>query len=99
MLKISKKALLQEVLKEVTNSKIKFSDLDEILDLVAEKVTNHIVNGDSVHIDRIGIFSTSLRNARNGINPKTGESMQLPAMKTIKFKAAKSMKDYIRGNR
>lgn len=40
-----------------------------------------------------GTFSCTLRKARNGINPATGEKIKIPAKKVIKFKAGKALQE------
>ena len=51
--------------------------------------------GDKVNISGFGTFAVSARKARTGRNPKTGESIQIAASKSAKFKAGKSLKDQL----
>jgi DNA-binding protein HU-beta len=46
-----------------------------------------------VNISGFGTFSVSERQARTGRNPKTGESIQITASRSAKFKAGKQLKD------
>ena len=43
----------------------------------------------------LGTFSVSTRNARTGVNPRTGEKVHVPAKKVLKFKASKGLADNI----
>jgi nucleoid DNA-binding protein len=42
-----------------------------------------------------GTFKVSKRSARMGINPRTGEKLQIPAKTVPKFSAGKSLKDAV----
>ena len=44
-----------------------------------------------------GTFEVSERAAREGRNPQTGETMEIKASKTPKFKAGKALKDMVNG--
>lgn len=52
--------------------------------------------GDEVSIAGLGIFSVKQRKARTARNPRTGESITVPAMTVPKFRAAKGLKDAVR---
>jgi DNA-binding protein HU-beta len=54
-----------------------------------------IVSGDSVQFVGFGTFSTGARAARTGRNPKTGDTIQIAAAKTVKFTAGKAFKDLV----
>ncbi len=43
--------------------------------------------GDKVTLIGFGTFSVSARAAREGRNPQTGDTIQIPARKIVKFKA------------
>jgi DNA-binding protein HU-beta len=64
-----------------------------------EAVFDHIVGalraGDTVSVSGFGTFSVSARAARSGRNPRTGESIAIPASKNPKFKAGKGLKDAV----
>jgi DNA-binding protein HU-beta len=53
-------------------------------------------SGDAVSLIGFGTFAVKERAARSGRNPKTGESIAIPASKTPTFKAGKAFKDSIR---
>lgn len=54
-------------------------------------------NDDCVDIPKFGKLSVEQRDARMARNPQTGEKMEVPAKKAIKFKASKTLKDAING--
>jgi len=65
-----------------------------------ETLINSIVEalkkGDEVSIAGLGIFSVKQRKSRMARNPRTGESITVPAMKVPKFRAAKALKDAVK---
>ncbi len=66
--------------------------LDSFVDIVVESLTK----GEEVAISGFGTFSARARAARQGINPKTGVKIQIPAMRSPKFKAGKGLKDALK---
>ena len=70
-------------------------EVEEILDVVIETIKESLVSGDNVNFTGFGKFEVSERAARNGINPKTKESILIPASKAAKFKPAKPLKDLL----
>jgi DNA-binding protein HU-beta len=58
-----------------------------------EDIEGALQKGDKVNISGFGTFAVSARKARSGRNPKTGETIEIPASKSAKFKAGKSLKD------
>ena len=57
-----------------------------------EVLAGRLQKGDKVNICGFGPFALSARKARQGRNPKTGETIEIPASKSAKFKAGKSLK-------
>lgn len=67
----------------------------EQLEAILEVITDALVDGQEVKISGFGTFSISERAAREGRNPATGETIQIAASKSPKFKAAKALKDVV----
>ncbi len=59
-------------------------------------VTSELQWGGEVNITGFGAFKVANRAARNGVNPRTGESIKIPAMKSPVFRAWKTFKEAIR---
>ena len=59
----------------------------------ALKVSEELKKGEKVQLVGFGTFEVSERAAREGRNPQTGETMEIKASKTPKFKAGKALKD------
>jgi len=55
-----------------------------------------VKKGDSVVITGFGSLKVATRGARTGRNPKTGESIKIPAKKVVKFKAGKALAEAVR---
>ena len=69
---------------------------ERAVNLVFEDIVKALRNGDKINISGFGTFAVSDRKARTGRNPKTGESIDIPASKSAKFKAGKSLKDELK---
>ena len=65
------------------------------VDIVSEELRK----GERVQISGFGSFEVSERPARTGINPKTGEAIEIHSSLTPKFKAGKSLKDLVNGKK
>ena len=77
------------------NSYLYHKDVYKIIDSVFNSVTKALKDGDRVELRGFGTFTTKLRNARIGRNPKTGDPVAIPQKKMPFFKMGKSMKERI----
>ncbi|MED7819352.1 MULTISPECIES: HU family DNA-binding protein [unclassified Francisella] len=66
------------------------------LDATIEAITKALKKGDSVTLVGFGTFQVKERSAREGRNPKTGETIQIAASKVPSFKAGKGLKDAVK---
>jgi len=64
-----------------------------VLDAVIDAITKTLQGGGQVSITGFGTFSVRDRAARQGRNPRTGETIQIAASKAPGFKAGKAFKD------
>ena len=60
-------------------------------------IKDTVAEGGVVNLDKFGKFEQDVRAARTGRNPATGEVMQIPEKKVVKFKVAKDFKDQVAG--
>ena len=67
----------------------------EHLDALVSAISETLAKGEEVKISGFGTFSVAERAAREGRNPMTGETIQIAASKSPKFKAAKALKDVV----
>lgn len=70
-------------------------DAEAAVKAFTEVVSGALKKGDKIQLVGFGTFEVSERAAREGRNPKTGESMKIAASKTPKFKAGKALKDLV----
>lgn len=63
------------------------SAADKALAGLLEAVSETLESGERVTLVGFGTFSVTERKARSGRNPRTGESIEIPARKIVKFKA------------
>ena len=67
------------------------------VDTVLNAVGDTLAKSESVALLGFGTFSIKDRPERKGHNPATGESITIPASKSIVFKAGKALKDKVKG--
>ncbi|MCL4405373.1 HU family DNA-binding protein [Patescibacteria group bacterium] len=65
------------------------------VEAVFETIVKSLARGEEVAIAGFGVFRVSKRAARMGINPKTGEKIQIPAKTAPKFRAGKLLKEAV----
>lgn len=90
---MTKDTLIEKVASKTGLSK---SAAGEAVSATVDVITGALSEGDSVAITGFGTFSASSRAARKGVNPRTGEKINIPATKLPKFKAGKSLKDAVK---
>ena len=86
---MNKQELVDAVALAVGTSK---SAAAETVDAFIAVVTQAVAERDGVQLVGFGSFSTGQRAARTGRNPRTGETLQIAAAKTVKFTAGKAFK-------
>ena len=70
-------------------------DAEAALKAFIDVVSEEMKKGEKVQLVGFGTFEVSERAAREGRNPQTGETMEIKASKTPKFKAGKALKDIV----
>lgn len=91
---MTKSEIINNIANKTNSSK---ASCEAVLDVFIEEVKNCLVSGDRLIIKGFLSLETSERAARNGRNPSTGEIVQFPAIKTVKCKFSKDIKDAING--
>ena len=61
------------------------------------EIVAELAKGNRIEFRDFGVFETKIRQARKGQNPKTLESVQIPAKRTVKFKMGRLMKQKLNG--
>ncbi len=72
------------------------ADAERAVECMIDCVVSGLKSGDEVSIAGLGIFATKARPARQGRNPRTGETIHINASRTAKFRAAKALKDAVK---
>ena len=70
-------------------------DAEKALKAFTEVVAEELAKGEKIQLVGFGTFEVSERAAREGRNPRSGETMKIAASKAPKFKAGKALKDAI----
>lgn len=70
--------------------------VSKTLSSMIDIITSELKWGNEVNITGFGAFKISARAARNGVNPRTGESIKIPAMNSPVFRAGKTLKEAVR---
>ena len=71
------------------------ADAARSLDATMESVTEALKKGEKVSLVGFGTFATSKREAREGRNPRTGETVKSAARTAVTFKAGSKLKDAV----
>ena len=70
-------------------------DAEAVISATLETITAALKEGDKVQLVGFGSFEVKKRAARMGRNPKTKESIEIPASVVPVFKAGKALKDSV----
>ncbi|MHB1532145.1 HU family DNA-binding protein [Acidithiobacillus sp.] len=65
------------------------------LTIFADTLRDSLLKDPRIALPGIGVFSVDERAGRTGRNPSTGQEIQVPAKKVVKFKAAKEIADAV----
>jgi DNA-binding protein HU-beta len=72
------------------------ADAERAVDCVFDTIEKALKDGDQVSVAQFGIFEAKMRDARDARNPRTGETVKVPAMRVPKFRAAKALKESVK---
>jgi len=71
------------------------ADAGKALDALIASVTEGLTSGDRIALVGFGSWTVEQRSARTGRNPRTGEEIQIPAKKVVKFKPGAGLSDAV----
>jgi DNA-binding protein HU-beta len=89
---MNKTELIAEV---AAKSGLSKKDAEKAVNAAVDSITAALVAGDKVQLVGFGSFETKKREARVGRNPRTKESIEIPATTLPAFKAGKALKDAV----
>ena len=70
-------------------------DAERVVNATVDTIIAEMQKGERVSLSGFGIFEVKTREARTGRNPRTKETIQIPATRLPVFKASKALKDSI----
>ena len=79
--------------KIAVNCEVSKASAEQLLNSMLGIITEAVAEGDKVSLLGFGTFSVNDRPARQGRNPQTGASIEIPAKKVVKFKAGSKLLD------
>ena len=71
-------------------------DAKKAVEAFVETVSSELKEGGKVALLGFGSFSVAEKSARKGVNPKTKQPIEIPARKSVKFKAGAELTEIIK---
>lgn len=92
---MTKAELIEEVYRQCDQDVETKASARRVVDKVLDLVIDALARGDEVALPPLGKFVTVQRNARKGRNPHTGEELDIPARRAVKFKPSASLRGLV----
>ena len=89
---MTKADLVERVANEAEMTK---KDAEQLVEIIFDTIIATLNKGEKIELRGFGSFRLRERNARKGRNPKTGESVEIPAKRVAYFKPGKELKEVI----
>ena len=70
-------------------------DAEKALTATIDTIINTVAQGDKIQLTGFGTFEQRQRNASTGCDPRTGNTIEIPASKVPAFKAGKAFKEIV----
>ena len=86
---IVKSKLLQQLKKSYPNFLTR--DLNKVIEIILKEIKDTLNRNEGVELRNFGTIRTSIQKASIRRNPKTGEKVNVPKKKTIKWKMSKDL--------
>ncbi len=74
------------------NPGLRTEEVEQVLDIFFGEISQRLADGGRVELRGFGAFSTRERDARKGRNPRTGDTVDVPAKRVPFFKPGKEMR-------
>ena len=84
-----------ELVAKIAEAGLTRKDSETALNAAIAAIGEALASGESVQLVGFGTFSVKERAAREGRNPRTGETVKIKAAKAPVFKAGKALKDKV----
>jgi len=86
----------QDLISKISSStKTSKSQAASMVDCMIDCITKELKKGGEVRLTGFGTFKTAKRKATQGRNPRTGQTIKIPASTQPKFRAGKSLRDAV----
>jgi integration host factor subunit beta len=89
---MTKAELVEKVAEEINLTK---KQTEVIVNILFNSITEALSQGDKVELRGFGSFRIRKRNPREGRNPKTGDTVHIPAKQVPFFKAGKELREMV----
>ena len=77
------------------NPGLRAEEVEKIVSTFFDEIGQKLASGGRVELRGFGAFSTRARDPRKGRNPRSGESVEVPAKYAVHFKAGKEMREVV----
>ena len=86
----------QDLIKDIAErGEFTKADAEAALKAVQGAIASALVNGDKITLPGFGTFKVVETSARTGRNPQTGEPVEIPAKRKVKFNPTQALKDLV----
>ena len=92
---MNKEQLVAKIAEETGNTQ---KEINAFLNSFINTVHGSLVDGDNVQLIGFGNFTVTEKKATTGRNPRTGEKINIPAKKVVKFVVGKKLKEAVAGS-
>jgi integration host factor subunit beta len=75
------------------NPDLRPEEIGQVVDIFFDEIAARLAEGGRVELRGFGTFSTRQRESRQGRNPRTGDSVDVPSKKVPYFKPGKEMRE------
>lgn len=76
-------------------SGLKNTEATKAVEAILDSIVEAVAKGNDLRLTGFGTFTLAKRAAREGRNPRTGESLKIPATQTPRFKPGKEFKEAV----
>ena len=75
------------------NPDLRPEEVEQVVTIFFDEIAKRLAEGGRVELRGFGAFSTRGRESRTGRNPRTGETVDVPAKRVPYFKPGKEMRE------
>lgn len=75
------------------NPELRADDIEQIAEIFFDEIAQRLAESGRVELRGFGAFSTRVRDARKGRNPRTGDAVEVPGKRVPFFKPGKEMRE------